>query len=158
MPPHPNPNNTEGQDADNESSGDEVECTGWSGGVTHYISSDEEPIIVSDDDKEEEEEVEMLSGSELEETIQQHSERSGSTTTMEQPVTGTTEELTAAVKPLITELNTLSVIMGPRTNQDWKKAESTRSLGYNGQSGRMKRHHAKVARDKEMENAKLRKG
>lgn len=141
------------------SSRDEVECTGWSGGVAHYISSDEEPIVVSDDDKEEEEEeVEVLSGSELEETIRQHSERSRSTTTMEEPATRTTEELTVAVKRPISELNTLSVIMGPRTNQDWKKAESTRSLGYNGQSVRTKRHHAKVARDKEMENTKLRKG
>ena len=49
-----------------ESSGDEVQCTGWSGGVAHHLSSDEEPDFISDDEGEEED-VEELSGSELEE-------------------------------------------------------------------------------------------
>ena len=137
----PNPNNATNQDADDESSGDEVECTGWSGGTTHYVSSDEGPIFISDDDDEDEEEVEELSGSELEEVIQRHSEK-----------------LPAAAKQPIAELSPLSVIMGKRTNQEWRKAESTRSLRYSGQSARTKRHREKVARDKGVEDAKLRGG
>lgn len=148
----PRSNDTENQDADDESSEDEVECTGWSGGVTHYISSDDEPIFVSDSG--EEEDVEELSGSELEEVIQRRLARA---TEVGQPV-ARTEELSATVKRPIVEPNALSVIMGPQTSQKWKRAESTRSLGYNGQSVRTKRHRAKVARDKEEEDAKLRKG
>ncbi|KAF9652333.1 hypothetical protein BDM02DRAFT_3109340 [Thelephora ganbajun] len=49
-PSSPSPNNAENQDVDNESCGNEIECTGWSGGVTHYISSDEEPIFIGDDE------------------------------------------------------------------------------------------------------------
>jgi len=48
---------------------DKIQCTGWSGGVSHCISSGDEPIVISDDD-ESEEVVEELSGSELEDTIQ----------------------------------------------------------------------------------------
>ena len=87
-PPSPNPNNVEDQDADNESSGDGIECTGWSGGVAHYISN-EESILVSDD--KEDEEVKELLGSELEEIIQQHQERLAGT--MGQPVVKTEEPL-----------------------------------------------------------------
>jgi len=150
IPPSLYSGSAENQNADNESSGDEIECTGWSGGVVHYVSSDEEPILVSG----EEEEVEELSGSELEEEIQRRTEQLAGTTAVEQPAeeSPTTSEQPTA-KP-----NLLSVIMGQRTNQGWKKAESTRSLGYNGQSGRTKRHQAKVARDKETGDAKLRKG
>ena len=50
------------------------------------------------------------------------------------------------------------IIMASRSNQEWTKAESTRSLRYNGQATRTKRHREKAARDKEAENAKLRKG
>ena len=57
----PHPGNAENQDADDESSEDDIQCTGWSGGVAHYISSDEEPTFVSDSN--EEEEVKELSGS-----------------------------------------------------------------------------------------------
>jgi len=56
------------------------------------------------------------------------------------------------------EPNMLSVIMGQQTNQEWKKAESTQSLGYNGQSAWMKRHQEKAMRDREMKDAKLREG
>lgn len=149
LPPNPSPNDAKNEDADNESSGDEIQCTGWSGGVTHYVSSDEEPIFISDDD-DDEEVVEELSGSELEEVIQRHREQLGGTTT--------TEESSPAPRQLEAEPNMLSIIMGQRTNQEWKKAESTRSLGYNGQSFRMKRHREKIARDKEVEYAKARKG
>jgi len=76
-PPNPGTNNTENQDVDDESSGDNnIKCTGWSGGVSHYIPSDEEPIVISDNDDDEEEVVEELSGSELEDTIQRYRERS----------------------------------------------------------------------------------
>ena len=76
--------------------------------------------------------VEDLSGSELEDIIQQHRERSVATVTVGQPV------MLVAAKPLmmqpVTEPSALSAIMGLQTNQEWRKAESNRSLGYNGQS------------------------
>lgn len=149
-PPNPSPNNSKNEDADNESSGDEIQCTGWSGGVTHYISSDEEHIFISDDDDDEEEVVEELLGSELEEVAQRHRERLAGTTTTKEP--------SPAPRQPEAEPNTLSIIMGQRTNQEWKKAESTRSLGYNGQSARTKRHREKITRHKEIEDAKVRKG
>jgi len=155
-PPSLNSNNTDNRDADSENSGDEIECTGWSGEVTHYVSSDEEPIFVSDDS---EEEVEELSGSELEEVIQRRAERLAGVATTGQPAARTmVEEPPVMLEQPMTEPDMLSVIMGQRTNQEWKKAESTRSLGYNGQSTRTKRHQAKIMRDKEMGDAKLRKG
>ena len=156
-PPDPNPIYAENQDMEGESSGDEVQCTGWSGGVAHYLSSDEEPDFVSEDEGEEED-VEELSGSELEEA-QRHAEQVAGTTTAERIAAGTMVEVSpATLKWPIAESDALSAIMDQRTDRDWKKAENTRSLGYNGQSARTKRLREKVARDKETEDVKLRKG
>lgn len=85
-PPNHDADNTGNLDADDQSSGDEnIQHTRWSGGVSHHISSDEEPIVISDDDDDDDEEVvEELSGSELEDAVQQHRERS---VTVGQPVT-----------------------------------------------------------------------
>ena len=136
-PPHAG--TTENGEADNESSRDnDIECTGWSGGVSHYVSSDDEPIIISGDDSEDDEEVEELSGSELEELMGRQLK---------------TPEVTSQPSA---ELNTYSKIMHQRTQGDWKKAESRRSLGYNKLSTRTKRYHEQVAREKAREDAKLR--
>ena len=149
---------TEDEGADNESSEGEVECTGWSGGLAHYISSDEEPIFISDSD-EEEDEVEELSGNELEELIQQNLKRLTGTNMVGQPAGTAKEPLSAmASTQLKAEPNAFSVVMKKRTDQEWKGVESTRSLGYNGRSDRTKRHLDKKARDKETEDAKMRKG
>ena len=133
-----NTNAAENGEADDESSGDDIECTGWNGSVVHYVSSDDEPIVISDDDTEGEEEVEELSGSELEEVLQR---------CLETP---------EAILQSNAETNRYSTIMRKRTEKDWKKAESCRSLGYNGQSARTKRHHEQLVRGKEKEDAKLR--
>ena len=138
-----------------ESSSDEIKCTGWSGGVTHYVSSNKEPVFISDDDGEEE--VEKLSGSELEDTIWQCGEGLVGMTTMKQAAVRTTVGELPAAQPIAGD-GTPSVLMDRWTNHKWKKAESTRSLGYNGQSAQTKRHRAKVMRDQETEDAKLRKG
>ena len=122
---------------ENESSSDKIKCTGWSGGVTHYVSSDEEPIFISDDDREEE--VEELSGSELEDAIQQCGEGLVGMTTVKQAAARTTVGELPAAQP-IAEDGTPSILMDRRTNHEWKKAESTWSLGYNGQSAQTKRH------------------
>ena len=118
----PRPSDVDNQDADNESSGDEIECTGWSGGVAHYISSDEEPIVISDSD-EEEEEVKDLSWSEVEEVAQQRREGLGGAVAAEQPTAEIVEEPSAMVKQPMAEPNSLSVIMGLRTNQQWKEQQ-----------------------------------
>jgi hypothetical protein len=131
-----NTNTLEDGGADTESSGD-IKCTGWNGGISHWLSSDEEPIIISDDNSEEEE-VEELSESELGERGQGHLQSPGVTS------------------PLNTEPNAHSAISCKHTQKDWKKAESSRSLGYNGQSARTKRRMEQLAREKEKKNAKLR--
>ena len=136
------------------SSGGEVECTGWSGGVAHCISSDEELAATSGGS---EDEVDELSGSELEEVIQQNRERSVRGMAAGQPALDTAEPSLTAENPAAKH-DRFPIIMASRSNQEWTKAESTWSLGYNGQAPQMKRHREKAARDKEAENAKLRKG
>lgn len=158
-PPTTDVNNVGNQDAANKSSGDEVECTGWSGGVTHCISSDEEQIDASGDN--EVEEVEELSGSELEEVIQRNRERFTGKAAIAWPVARATERLPAMLKATVqqkSEPSPFSDIMGKRTNREWKKAENTRSLGYSGHSARTRRRQEKAMRDKEAEDAKLREG
>ena len=113
--------------------------------------SDEEPIFISDDN---EEEVEELSGSGLEEVAQQYQESLTGTTVMGWPIVKAVEEPLAMEKQPMAEPN----IMSHWTNQEWRKAESTQSLGYNGQSVQTKRHQAKVKRDKETEDVKLKNG
>ena len=126
-PPTPGINNTE-----NESSKDEIKCTGWTGEVAHHVSSDEEPCVIGNDNTEGED-VEELSGSELEEVIQNNRERLVGTAAAEQPMVEVLQILKAATQPKA-KLNTLSAIMGQQTSQEWKKVEKTQSLGYNGQS------------------------
>ena len=123
--------------------------------VSHCISSGDEPIVISDDD-DSEEVVEELSGSELEDAIQQHRDRSTAMAIVGQPVIPVVAE-PPAMQP-VTEPSALSAIEGPRTNQEWRKAESVRSLGYNGQSARTKRRKEKLTRDKEKKDAQLREG
>ena len=55
----------------------------------------------------------------------------------------TAEPLTTVKWPM-TESSALSAIMGPRTNQEWGKTESNRSLEYNGQSGWTKRRYSAI--------------
>ena len=43
------------------------------------------------------------------------------------------------------------------TGREWRKAESSRKLGYNGLSVRTKRFHAQKAREKEKVDAEMRK-
>ena len=151
----PIPNtDTENQDAGDESPGDDIECTGWSGGVTHYISSDEEVDSLSNDS---DEEVEELTGSELEGMIQRNRGESAGVRVATEGLPAPSAKLEAPVQQR-TEPAAVSVIMGQRTNREWKKAENARSLGYNGRSVRTKRRHEKAMRDKEAEDAKLRKG
>lgn len=125
-------------EADNDGSGDEVECTGWTGGVSNYVSSDDEPIIISDD--EEEEGVEELPEDELEEVVQK-----------------CLQTLEVASQPP-TEPNMRPVIMRKRTEGDWRKAESRRSLGYNKQSGRTKRRHENLRGRKKRRMRSLERG
>ena len=130
-------NTPENGEADDESSGDDIECTGWTGGVIHCLSSDDEPIVISSEDNDGGE-VEELSGSELEEVVQERLRKLEATPQ-------------ASDKP-----DAYSVITRKQTQKDWKKAESHRSLGHNGQSARTKRHHDWLAREKEKEDEKLR--
>lgn len=138
-PPEPthNAEPAESGEVSDESSEGEIECTGWDGGVSHCLSSDDEPIVISDSDSGDEE-VEELFGGEVGVMWQKRSESPEDVASLEAKPSG------------------YSIIMRQQTKKDWKKVESRRSLGYNGQSARTKRHHEQVAREKEKEDAKLR--
>lgn len=146
----PNTNDAENQDADNESSGGEAaEPTGWSGGVTHCVSSDKEPILIDDGD--DDEVVEELSGSGLEEAIRQNMGESRGETGEERPAVVAMEKPSAtseAATQSKATRNAFSVIMAPRSRKEWDKAESNRSLGYSGLSARTKRHREQAARER----------
>ncbi|THH20303.1 hypothetical protein EUX98_g8606 [Antrodiella citrinella] len=116
-------------------------CTAWTGGVSHNpYGSDgsdsdwEDDEMGSDNDSSDSEGVEMevnaLDGDELLASIR--------------------DELQKLSEPTPYE-----VLLNDPHN--WKKAESQRNLGYNGQAERTKRGHAKRARDKEKEAEKMRK-
>ena len=130
-------NTPENGEADNESSGDDIECTRWTGGVIHCLSSSDEPIVISSEDSDGGE-VEELSGSELEEVVQECLRKLEAA-------------LQASDKP-----DAYSLITCKQTQKDWKKAESHHSLGYNGQSVWTKRHHDWLAWEREKEDEKLR--
>lgn len=146
----PNTNNAENQDADNESLGDEVvESSGWSGGVTHCVSSDKELILIEDSD--DDEVVEELSGSGLEEAIRQNMGKSRGETGEERPAVVAMEKPSAtseAATQSKATRNAFSVIMAPRSRKEWDKAESNRSLGYSGLSARTKRHREQAERER----------
>lgn len=65
--------------------------------------------------------------------------------------------LEAAVQPEVVP-KVLSVVLGRRSNLEWRGVERARSLGYNGQSAWTKRRQEKAVRDKEMEDKQLRNG
>lgn len=121
--------------AGDESSGDDAECTGWKGGVLHYVSSDETTVASEGDS----EELIELSGNEPEEVLEEELKTTG-------PTVQSNSEMNVSY----------SAIMHTRTMKDWRKVESHRQLGYNGQSKRTKRHHEQLAREKGKEDAKLR--
>lgn len=50
----------------------------------------------------------------------------------------------------------LGVLMQKIDGQEWEKAESKRSLGYNGLSKRTERRHRQAAREKEVQDEKMR--
>lgn len=73
----------------------------------------------------------------MEEVIRWNRERLAETMAAALPAAGAMEEplkMLEATVQLRAELNMHSTIMGQQTNQEWKRAESTQSLGYNGQS------------------------
>ncbi|KJA16237.1 hypothetical protein HYPSUDRAFT_193377 [Hypholoma sublateritium FD-334 SS-4] len=127
------------------------ELTRWTGGVNHCPDSDsdgsdfswwedtssesnsdsDEPGSTSGEDSDSEEDEEAWRGR-LQREIEHELELLGP-------------------KPSAFEL-----LMENRTKAQWKKAESNRSLGYNGKSGRTQRRKDKMARDKECIDAKLR--
>jgi len=57
---------------------------------------------------------------------------------------------------LLKEPSPFEVLMAHHAQEDWKKAKSNWSLGYNGNLGRSQRWRDKKAQDKEDRDAKLR--
>jgi len=124
----------------------ESEETRWSGGVEHVQETDNSDFSwATDSDMDE-----WDSESGAEEDIEEDSEL--------------TNRLHRNIKHELQLLNSsqhsaLDVIMEKHTAEDWKKAEhlSHRAFGYNGNSAHSVRRREKDARDKEIEDAKLRK-
>jgi hypothetical protein len=119
---------------------DDAECTKWSGGVNHILSSDSDSVPFdtdTDTDTDSDSEgFEELEGDELLESLQ----RQGA------------QEQAERLKR-ITAYEKLQWNIGGR---EWKQAESNRKLGYTGNSARTRRRHEKAARDKSNEDEKLR--
>jgi hypothetical protein len=117
---------------------DDFECTRWTGGVNHHVSSESDSdsdFGLSTSESESEEEFSELEGDDLLESLQRQA----------------AEEAELLKKPTPYE-ELKRNIQAP----EWKKAEAKRGFGYTGNSGRTKRRHEKVARDKGVEDAKSR--
>ena len=133
-PPESTPSTAESTESREVSGG--IERTGWNGRVSHCPSSNDEPIVVSDSGSGDGGIEEFANG--LPEVMQEHP-----------------KEL-KAVSQFSVKPSGYSIISKKRTEGDWRKAGSHRSLGYNGQSARTKRYREHAAREKEKEDAKLR--
>lgn len=112
----------------------DTDCTSWRGGVNHILSSDEDRDGSSESESSSSDgEVDELEGDELRASL-------------EARYTSTD----------IKNLGLYGPLTQSTTRREWKKAEANRSLGYNGHAARTKRHHAKLARDREVKDAKMR--
>ncbi|KIJ46039.1 hypothetical protein M422DRAFT_250466 [Sphaerobolus stellatus SS14] len=124
--PPPAPEFIETSDSDSNS---DIECTGWTGGVSHIISdyedSDAGYSIVEDGFLEE------LGRDDLIEGLQREWQNQ--------------LDLELLAKPTATE-----VLMREVGSKQWKAAESNRSLGYNELSERCQREIRQKAREKEV--------
>jgi hypothetical protein len=110
----------------------------WTGSVNHIVLDSTTDTGSDSSDSESEDDVEELEGEELLCSLQKSAEK----------------ELEQMAFSDSTKYQELQRTIG---SNEWKKAESSRSLGYNGNSSRSQRRHAKAARDKEMVDAQLRK-
>jgi hypothetical protein len=122
------------------------EVTKWTGGVNHILETDNSDFSWEETSSEEESDLdsdEPQSDAEDKEEMIERLRRS-----MEHE-----DNLIKCVITVMVE----DKLMIKRTEKDWKRAESNRSLGYNGHSGRTQRHNNKKARDKEVIDAELRK-
>lgn len=116
----------------------EIEVTGWTGGVNHNLDTDGSVFVweTTEDDLEESTDEEGANDEDDEGRLRLYEEH----------------EL-----QLLKRITSWDRIMKPCTNKEWKKAESKRSLGYNGLSDRRQRELRQKARDKEKVDEKLRK-
>jgi len=115
--------------SDNDS---DIECTGWQGGVCHIISDSEDSsdgyiTILSSDS--EDDDLEDISGEAVIEGLQREWQMR--------------QDLEQLALPTVAEK-----LMSYSNASLWRKAESNRSLGYNGLSERTKFRHNKQDRDK----------
>ncbi|KAF8168736.1 hypothetical protein BJ912DRAFT_913240 [Pholiota molesta] len=122
------------------SDSEEDEQTRWIGGVNHDLTETESDLTwfepSSEGDDESEEEFSEVEGDAVAASLRASLEHEIELLSIPTPY----EEISA----------------GNITNAMWKKAESNRSLGYNGRSDRTKRRETKKARDKETVDKDLR--
>ena len=111
----------------------DIECTGWTGGICHVISDSEDSdagySTVEYGGEDDDYSFEELVGDELISGLQKEWQMR--------------HDLEQLAKPTVTEI--LLHQIGPK---EWKKAESHRSLGYNGKSDRRKREKKQQKREK----------
>ena len=121
------------EDLEMESESD-VECTGWTGGISHpFKLSDSEDDSVwldsdTDVDSDEDFDLEELEGQDLVEGLKKYWE----------------QEL-----QLLTQQTPYELLLQKKTSRDWKTAEAKRGFGYNGLSDRRKREVNQKLREKE---------
>ncbi|KAF8147998.1 hypothetical protein B0H34DRAFT_758877 [Crassisporium funariophilum] len=128
-----------------EERGDE-EFTKWTSGVNHYPETDNSDFSWEYTSSEEE----------TSDSDEPQSDKESDAEEKEEMV----ERLRRSMEHedhLVKCVTAYDILMLKHTKKEWKKAESNRSLGYNGNSGRSQRRSEKNARDKEAIDAKLRK-
>jgi len=117
------------------------QCTRWTGGINHVNSSDSEEDLdfeLSDmvtDSLDEDEDFGELEDEELLASLQLQG---------------------AQEAEKLKRITAYEKLQRDISECEWKKAESNRALGYNGNSARTKRRSEKAARDKSEADAKTR--
>jgi hypothetical protein len=113
------------------------ECR-WDETVNHWLADSDSDFTWTDSDGEEESDSEFseLEGDDLLKSLQSSLE---------------------AKLDILNQPTAYETIKEGLTSEGWKKAEEHRSLGYNGQSDRTKRWHAKEEHNKEKKDKILRK-
>ena len=125
-------------DSDAEPESDEEVCS-WKGSVNNHLEDNPEDWVdLSDLDSESDDELEELKGDALRGSLE--AEMSREADALQNSDTALYEKLMRLI-----------------SSKDWKKAEKSRALGYNGKSKRSKRQKSKEMRDKECRDEETRK-
>jgi hypothetical protein len=123
----------------------DIECTGWTGDISHVLSDSEDDEDWEDADSEDSEDSEESESDEDSDEDFDLEELEG-----QDLVEGLRKcwELELELQKL-TQPTSYEVLLQKKTSKEWKTAEAKRGLGYNGLSDRRKREINQKLREKE---------